>query len=68
MSYIVKCVRETGTITYHCSTTRTALDKVQDFQRAEYSGIKIATSDDDWISESKLASLATLEPVRSIVA
>ena len=61
MSYVIKGVRETGTITYHCSTTRNALDKVHDFQRAEYRNIKIATVDDRHVPESQLVSLVNLE-------
>ena len=45
MPYTIKGERETGTITYHCSTTESALDKVRDFRHAEYSGIMILAHD-----------------------
>lgn len=46
MPYTIKGERETGTITYHCSTMESALDKVRDFRHAEYSGITISTHDE----------------------
>lgn len=58
MSYTVSSVRETGTIRYHCPTTSSALEKVHDFQRADYREITIATADEQIISENQLASLA----------
>ncbi len=58
MGFVLKGDRETGTITYHCSTTKRAVDKLQDFRRAEYRNIIIVTEDKDCISESKLFHLA----------
>lgn len=60
MSFIISSVRETGTITYHCSTPESALDKVQDFQRADYSDIEIV-DDEAVILESRLITLVRME-------
>ena len=54
MSFILKGDRDTGTITYHCSTTRHAVDKLRDFQRAEYRNIAITTGDERSITEDTL--------------
>ncbi|XYD12689.1 hypothetical protein R1A27_34695 (plasmid) [Methylobacterium sp. NMS12] len=61
MSYIVTSVRETGTITYHCRSTRCALEKMQEFRRADYSDITVTADDEQAISERQLISLIALE-------
>ena len=61
MSYVVRSVRASGTITYHCGSTHSALEKFQDFQRAEYADITITTSDEREISERQLVALAAGE-------
>ena len=58
MSFIVRSVRKSGTVTYHCASTRVALAKLQDFQRSEYRDITITTSDERVISEDRLRALA----------
>lgn len=68
MCYIVRSVRETGTITYHCASTHTALETVNAFKQAEYRDITVTTADDRSISEGQLASLAnqpTIMPCRA---
>ena len=57
MSFTVKSVRETGTVTYHCATPSYALEKLKDFQQAEYRDIMVFDADDLKIPESKLHSL-----------
>lgn len=54
MSYTITSVRETGTITYHCCSTQRALDKLHDFQRADYREISIVGSDEHRVSEGQL--------------
>ena len=61
MSYVVRSVRETGTITYHCGSTGSALEKLHDFQRAEYTDITITSADDHVVSEGQLVSLLACE-------
>ena len=61
MSYVVTSVPKTGTITYHCSSTHAALQKLHDFQQAEYEDITITTSDEQIISTDQLRSLSTQE-------
>ena len=61
MSYVVRSVRETGTITYHCGSTGYALEKLHDFQRAEYTDITITSADDHAISEGQLVALLARE-------
>ena len=61
MSYVVRSVRKSGTITYHCASTRIALGKLHDFRRAEYANITITTSDERAISEEQLISRAAHE-------
>ena len=56
MSYVVKGVRETGTITYHCSTAQNAADKVRDFQRAQCRDIEVVTNDERFVLNSILSS------------
>ena len=41
MRYVVTSVRESGTITYHCPTKESAVEKARDFQHAEYREIKV---------------------------
>ena len=62
MSYVVRSVRASGPITYHCASTRIAFEKLQDFQRAEYTDITIRTSDEREISEGQLVALMANEP------
>lgn len=61
MGYVVRSERETGSITYHCPSTCSALEKLRDFQRAKYSDIKITNTNDCVISEIQLESLVALE-------
>ena len=63
MSYTIKGIRETGTITYHCSTAGSTLEKFQDFQKAAYCNIEIVTGDDCCVAESTLVSLAHYEQI-----
>ena len=58
MSFIVTTVRETGTITYHCATPSYALEKIEEFRRAEYRCISVRTSENLIFSETALRSLA----------
>ena len=61
MSYVLRSVRASGTITYHCASTHSALEKLHDFQRAEYANITITTSDEREISERQLIALMASE-------
>ena len=61
MSYVVRSVRETGTIAYYCGSTGSALEKLHDFQRAEYTDITITSADDHVVSEGQLISLLARE-------
>ena len=61
MSYVVRSVRASGTITYHCASTHSAFEKLQDFLRAEYTDITIRTSDEREISEGQLVALMASE-------
>lgn len=63
MSYVVRSVRETGTITYHCASTSSALEKLHDFQRAEYRDITVTAADEHLLSEGQLVSLLARETV-----
>lgn len=65
MSYVVKGVRETGTITYHCSTNQHALEKVRDFQRAEYRDIEVVTNDESFVLNGRLLPTARLELLKA---
>ena len=65
MSYVVRSVRSSGTITYHCASTHSALEKLQDFQRAEYRDITIRTSDEQAISVDQLHAFAVQEAMAS---
>ena len=60
MSFVVRSVRETGTITYHCASTRLALETLAAFKRAEYTDITV-TAGDRAISECQLESMAARE-------
>lgn len=61
VSYVIRSIRETGTITYHCATTQNALEKVQDFRRAAYRDIVILNGDEHCLTEGNLLSLARAE-------
>ena len=61
MSYVVRSVRETGTITYHCASTHAALETLNAFKQADYRNITVTTNDDRLISEGQLVSLANRE-------
>ena len=61
MGYVVRSVRETGTITYHCCSTGSALEKLHDFRRAEYSDITISSADEDQVTECQLVALIARE-------
>ena len=67
MSFTLKGNRDTGTITYHCSTTKHALDKLHDFKSAAYSEIEILAGDKIIISEHKLFFLFEAEVKRHAV-
>ena len=60
MGFVLKGDRETGTITYHCSTTKRAVDKLEDFQREQYLNIQIV-KDDRVLSVSRLLRLVEIE-------
>ena len=66
MTYTIKGIRETGTITYHCATTRSALDKVQDFHHAEYSDITISAHDERTSPTTRVITLLDLESIGSV--
>lgn len=61
MTYVIKSVRDTGTITYHCGSPRSALEKVNDFRQAEYWDITIMSDDKRGLSEDELVLLDALE-------
>lgn len=61
MRFTVSTVRDTGTITYHCATPRFALEKIQDFRRAQYRDITVCNADAMIVSESALLLLAGAE-------
>lgn len=61
MSYVVRCVRETGTITYHCLSASSALEKVKDFRQAEYRDITITGTNDLRVSGCTLVALLSGE-------
>ena len=61
MRYVVRSVRASGTITYHCASTHSALEKLRDFRRAQYADITITTSDEHEISEGQLVALVASE-------
>jgi hypothetical protein len=60
MSYVVTSARETGTITYHCPSTRSALEKLHEFQQADYRDITV-TIGKQIVSEGQLCSLVAQE-------
>ena len=60
MSYVITSARETGTITYHCRSPRSALDKLHDFQQADYRNITV-TLGKQVVSEGQLCSLLAQE-------
>lgn len=57
VSFIVRTVRETGSITYHCATPLYALRKAQEFKQADYCDIDITDSDNTAFTEQTLAIL-----------
>lgn len=63
MGYVIRSVRETGTVTWHCASTHSALAKVEDFRRAEYREITVSTADDRLLSEACLAGMVARELV-----
>jgi hypothetical protein len=67
MSYVVTSARETGTITYHCPSTRSALEKLHEFQQADYRDITVMIGG-RVVSEDQLCSLATREAPASLPA
>ena len=67
MSYVITSARETGTITYHCQSTRSALEKLHDFQQADYRDIKV-TIGRKVVSEGQLCSLLAQEAAVSVRA
>lgn len=60
MSYVITSARETGTITYHCRSPRSALDKLYDFQQADYHDIRV-TLGKQVVSERQLCLLLAQE-------
>lgn len=65
MSYVVRSIRDTGTITYHCASTSLALETLAAFKQAEYNDITV-TAGDRTISECQLESLAARESAGGI--
>ena len=65
MTFTIRGVRETGTITYHCSTTSGAIEKVRDFHDAEYSDVTISTDDGAARPGMRVITLLDLQSIGS---
>ncbi|WP_267427030.1 hypothetical protein [Methylobacterium sp. GC_Met_2] len=65
MGYVITSARETGTITYYCPSTRSALEKLHDFQRADYRDITV-TFGERVISEGQLSALEARDTAASL--